>query len=624
MSLFQTTGTELISNCSSSLQANRNRSKWIGLIIVGCVFAVAASVAWRKWANPLGDFGTQLYVPWKLSQGAVLFRDVFYISGGPLSQYFNALLFKIFGVGLLPILISNLTVAALIVLATYWNFFKVSDALTAATMCIGIIVICAFAQFDWYGDMNFAIPYSHEATHGLLLSILAVGSLAGWLNGRKIKFLVAAGFLSGLVFLTKPEIFMALAACAASAFFIFVAREKKIRTLFKPLAVFSAAATLPVLGFFFYFWHETNWQDGWRYVAFAWLPLFNSTIVNDALYKWCTGMDEPRVHLSEMFLQFSTIAIVTVLLAGYLASWNRITQKLNWMRPRWLVLLVLLLPLLAMAVYATAFNWRISGAPLPLLTLLTGTWLAWKCRANWNDEKIIFPLLWSVFGLVLLSKMGVFSRLWHYGFYLALPAIGTTVYFFLWLFPRWLKDKYHFPAPWYRIFACLILMVAFTDLFCRSTFIYGTESLAMTGGKDKIFVPDKSMEAGKNFKAALAWIQTNVPPDATLAGLPIGGGALNFFSRHTNSTPCVFWDPHIMGEFGEETMTADFEKNPPDYVFVVEWKEFRTGYIGEAYGQDVMRWIKENYQPVKFFGSDPVKLDAYGVQAFQRTSVNKN
>src|SRR4051794_24128930 len=86
--------------------------RWGGPIIVAVAFMVATALTWRKWPDCLIDFGLQLYLPWKISTGSVLYRDVMYLTGGPLSQHYDALLFKVFGVSLLTLIISNLTIVA--------------------------------------------------------------------------------------------------------------------------------------------------------------------------------------------------------------------------------------------------------------------------------------------------------------------------------------------------------------------------------------------------------------------------------------------------------------------------------------------------------------------------------
>ena len=79
------------------------------------------ATSWRKWPDPLVDFGRELYLPWRLANGAVLYRDVddFY---GPLSQYLNAGLFRWFGPGLMVLVTANLLVFAAIVVAIYFLF----------------------------------------------------------------------------------------------------------------------------------------------------------------------------------------------------------------------------------------------------------------------------------------------------------------------------------------------------------------------------------------------------------------------------------------------------------------------------------------------------------------------
>ena len=52
-------------------------------------FALFAVLSWRTWPDILVDFGQELYVPWRLTQGEALYRDIAWV-GGPLSQYGNA------------------------------------------------------------------------------------------------------------------------------------------------------------------------------------------------------------------------------------------------------------------------------------------------------------------------------------------------------------------------------------------------------------------------------------------------------------------------------------------------------------------------------------------------------
>ena len=80
-------------NHNSRLIAIRPVAFWTGLVVLALLFAAGAVLTWRKWPDLIVDFGQQLYIPWRISAGAVLYRDLFYMAGGPLSQYYHALLF---------------------------------------------------------------------------------------------------------------------------------------------------------------------------------------------------------------------------------------------------------------------------------------------------------------------------------------------------------------------------------------------------------------------------------------------------------------------------------------------------------------------------------------------------
>src|SRR4029453_11665988 len=77
--------------------------KWAGPSLIVMVFCVMAFWSWRKWPDLLIDFGQQLYIPWQLSSGKLLYKDIV-ILHGPLSQYFNAFWFRLFGPSLTPLI----------------------------------------------------------------------------------------------------------------------------------------------------------------------------------------------------------------------------------------------------------------------------------------------------------------------------------------------------------------------------------------------------------------------------------------------------------------------------------------------------------------------------------------
>jgi hypothetical protein len=590
---------------------------WPGLALVALAFVAAAAVSWRRWPDLIVDFGGQLYIPWRLANGAVLYRDIFYFAGGPLSQYFNALLFKIFGTSFLTLIVANLTLVAAILFLIYRRFVAATDVLTGTTICLGIVLVFAFNQYTAIGNYNYVAPYSHEVLHGLLLSILAFVLLSDWLAKEKIRFAFAAGFCGGLVFLTKPDIFVALAAACVIAFIVYFATRRRIDFAVKSLAAFFLAGIIPALGFFLYFSSVETWRESLRSVVFGWLPLFQTAIAKNPYYQWCMGFDLPLPHLRSMAGHFLFVAgAVTIYAVAF-----RLLKTLKSEPAKWLVAILLAVPLLLLAI---RFSWINCGSSLPLLAFTTCVLLRENYKKLSAPQDAAFPLLWSVFGLVVLLKLGLFPRIWHYGFALAMPAFVSAIYLLLWLLPRLLENHFQVPARFFRATVWLVLLIGFASLFLGSEKMFAAKNLAVGQGNDRIiaFGPDGNSVEARTVNAALAWMDTNVPPDATVAALP-QGVLLNYLSRRINPTPCLDWNPTMFTVFSQEKMTTAFENSPPDYVLLVEWKsyDFGVGYFGSdpGYGEELMDWVGKNYSLVKLVGSEPLKKGLFGIKILKRT-----
>ena len=148
----------------------------IGLLVIAAAGLVMLCWTWGTWPDVLIDFGSQLYIPWQLSSGKVLYTDIAYYNG-PLSQYFNALVFQLFGVGLSTLVACNFAILIGLVLLLRWMLAQIGSRWSADLACLGFILLFAFAQQVSIGNYNYMCPYAHEMTHGLLFSLLALAAI---------------------------------------------------------------------------------------------------------------------------------------------------------------------------------------------------------------------------------------------------------------------------------------------------------------------------------------------------------------------------------------------------------------------------------------------------------------
>src|ERR1041385_5464172 len=72
---------------------------WLPWIWLAGVYLLLVVISWKRWANPIVDCGREMYVPWQIAEGKMLYRDLFFMYG-PFVPYWHALLLKIFGVHL--------------------------------------------------------------------------------------------------------------------------------------------------------------------------------------------------------------------------------------------------------------------------------------------------------------------------------------------------------------------------------------------------------------------------------------------------------------------------------------------------------------------------------------------
>jgi Dolichyl-phosphate-mannose-protein mannosyltransferase len=588
-----------------------HRDVFLAGAVIGAVFVTLTIKSWRKWPDLIVDFGAQLYTPWQLSTGAVLYRDVHYLVGGPLSQYYHALLFKIFGVSFLAIIISNLAVLALMMAIIYLYIYRCSDQLTALTASVAVLVAFAFAQYTTVGIFNYITPYSAEVVHGLALSILTIALLARWFETENPKLAGAAGFCAGLVLLTKPDMFLALAVMMLAGAVLSLRAKRKTMPLCRSLLVVGFAGLIPAAAFFLYFLCVENFSQSVQSVFAAWIPLLTTSVAHNQFYRWCMGLDAPWDHLRQTALQFLSLTAVATVCA--LVSLRKIP----------LLLTVLLFVLCAFELIQLSwnFNWFNCGHCLPLLGLTLLALLVGSGVKNGWETPVVFATLWTVWSLALLAKLGFFCRIWHYGFALAMPAFVSGIYLLLWALPRQLERCGVRPI-FFRSLMWLMLLPGLTRLTQASLKLYSDKTLSIGSGADTIvafnphFHPVDSQVA-----TALHWVETNVPPGATLAVLP-QGALLNYLSRHNNPCGYVAWNPPEIAAFGQEKMTAALIAHSPDYVIelFVNYGEYGENYFGleKRFGLDAQRWIDAHYQLVDQIGHDWLKDGQFGIKILKK------
>ncbi len=192
---------------SHALPAEAWFPPWLGPPLIAAAFVGLTRWSWRKWPDVHIDFGSQLYIPWILTQGRALYLDLEY-KDGPLSQYLNALWFTLFGVSLRTLIWCNLALLAGLCALVYVIFARACGRCTATLVVLVQLGVFSFSQYTGIGNYNYVTPYAQEQTHGLILSVAMIFALGRCAEGGRAWWSALAGAALGLTFLTKAELFV--------------------------------------------------------------------------------------------------------------------------------------------------------------------------------------------------------------------------------------------------------------------------------------------------------------------------------------------------------------------------------------------------------------------------------
>jgi hypothetical protein len=246
--------------------------------------------------------------------------------------------------------------------------------------------------------------------------------------------------------------------------------------------------------------------------------------------------------------------------------------------------------------------WLLVGGALPLVALAFPAALAVASRITKQDHRLLPLLTWSVFAFVLMGKIILSPRLFHYGFALAMPAALALVACVLHFLPNALQ-RIHGGGDVFRRFAMAMLIADAIFFLKISNGYYSSKSLAVgTGGDTILALPRKSNPRGAAVAEVLARIDEIIPSQASLMVLP-EGVMLNYLSRRINPTPYINFMPPELSIFGERNILTAMQENPPDFVLLVpkDTSEYGVAPFGvdPNYGMEITEWVKQEYAAIE-------------------------
>lgn len=569
--------------------------------VLAAAFVSLLAWTWGTWPDVLVDFGRELYIPWQIAEGKRLYLDLAWFNG-PLSPYWNALMFSLFGVGLRTLVLVNAVLFA-VILALLHSLLRSFGSRASATIgCLLVLATCGFGQLVGIGNYNYICPYSHEITHGLLLGLAAMVLLRRW-SGKSSE-LLAAGSLVGLCFLTKPEMFVA--ALAASV--VMIGLRLQGRRIVTVAGVFALGLVLPVLIAAGLLALAMPFGTAWEGTLGAWPALFATKVAASPFYRMGSGLDAPAANLARMLGWAAATA--GLLLPAFLLGFATRSPR----RSRVSAGIAFAIMAAIVAILYARIPWILGARPWPLLCL--GALVA---AVLWHRGEAA-AVGFAVFSLALLGKMILNARLYQYGFVLAMPALALlTVALYDWI-PRWIASRGGTAAVARAGLLPVLLAFALAHLSATSKQLAAKRE--QVGSGSDAFRADARAQA---VTAALDWIASHSAEGGrrpTVLVVP-EGVTINYLARSENPTPFVNFMPPELMLFGEARMLEALERRPPDVVVITHKPTHEYGFpwFGRSYARSLGTWLDTRYRLVQIFGDPPLQpTSRFGIAILVRNT----
>jgi len=595
------------------------RKGWItcGLLILSFVYAL--HVSWLKWGDLIVDSGREMYVPLRLAEGAVLYRDIFYLYG-PFSPYLHAVLFRLFGVHLDVLIWSGICSAALTVFLVYKITRLISDVLTASLTAWVCLSVCIFGHYLFLANYNFVIPYSYPATHAMLMSLGGLYFFLRFILLRKHFDVWLTACMVFLCLVTRLEMgIMLLSAVAVGGVWLkasFIRREIRLRWIVRPMLA-AVALAAGVYGLFGMLAGDTIRSSSLGYFAAA------NTMMDNPFTAHLSGLDQWPENLVRM-MQSSGFYLLSGLCffvggLGLRKAFLIEDTDLRWVCAAGIVALTILSEY-ALVIYGISADAQYRA--LPVIAGLAVLGAAARVLSRRNSRRPAMLITVGIFAELVLLRIFFNVHPRHYGFSLMMPGLIVYHVLLLRLVPRLALSRV--TRCWVRVgFAGLLIIFAFDHIrMSNVAYNHRTQEVRTRRGRMRVFQTPRDLICAQ----VVRYLAQRTPKDATVVVLP-EGLTINFLSGREN--PLYYYSympPDFFSEGIEEQVVRSIDALKVDYVVLLQrpLEEYQIQVFGRDYARSLWGYLLHHYHEVERMGPFPYQSADFGAAILQRNTSVQN
>ena len=561
------------------------------LILIFVLFLLNIVLFNNKMTNLHTDLGRELYYSKFVSEGGVLYRDMFNTFLCPFSYLFNGLVLKFFPAKFSTFYALGAVNTLVILTCVLFICKKFLSSFLSCAVTVFVMYYCCF----YAGLMNYFLPYSYAMVYGLgacfvsvflmlqyldskgggaadceakILSLTSTGKSANQ-SGAKGKnlFLYGAFFFGGIAFSNKYE----FAFYAVLLFLVlFLNREKFLTIIYCALSFLF----VPAICFLALIFQGLGLSDFYNYF------LIFKEFVHQPYLKQVyatTFFFEPA---SVLFL-LKTFAVSLVVFYVLYKFWGNSKKTILLKAGFWILCAVLL--------FSAVFSFRamnfwcydfFSYLPLFLAALLI-----FKIKEIKKDKGILF--LGAAAVLTSLKSFWLLSTNFYGRYFLPLVLIAAIVVLKRVLYGKNFSGDKNIEA-FDRAVCFVLIFLSFAAFRLNAVALVLKNTPVKTPAGT---VMTTKTEAG-TYKKLADYISKNTKNSEKIVVLS-ASPMLNFMTDRESLNFYSYFDEAVAGAYTAERIIKKFEQTGPNYFVVFDSSKEKNAYCG-GYGEEICKWLEKN------------------------------
>lgn len=562
----------------------------LAMLAAGILAFVA--LTWGQWPMLTSDPARELYVPFHIRHGAVIYRDFLYLYG-PVAPYLQAGLLTVFG-DRLDVLYAASAVQLMAITGLLYAAARHVLSPRLALAVGGLFL----TQYALGRDLNgYMWPYAFAATYGVLLGLATLVALLRHDATGRLGWLALAGAAAGLAMVTKLE-YGAAAVGLAGAYLAGRLLVRARLTTQGPWWQEAAAVALPAAAMAGGVAGLVLAQVDWPTVQESVWPTRLMALWNSA-GAWHGNAGSWKENLRWGSVAFSALALA----AGHRRLWDGLKTS-------WGVRAAALATIAALVAFALGksdrlpFIWdyahRLWTGPGFMVLLGVVGWVGWQLAAAVRAGSPVPAgvVAWGLiagYGLLAASRTVLTGMNEYIGYQGPAALVAWVALGALWL-PAWLGTPASKQTGQALALALLVFVAGRNLLDAART--YGGPQVVVTGPAGSVLAPPAF---GAPFGDALAWLRAHRRPGEQVVAGPMEASVYLMLGLRCPVPEIQFFYGYLIEDAEQRDFMARLQRAHVRW-FVLSNYGFGELRFGRDYARTLGAWLHSDGRRAASFG----------------------